>query len=146
MHFFPYYRLFSIWLIALTVLFNLIGMISNSIAQVMSILILLPFMIAFFMMCKKYAKEQKAGLNKKQRWSIAMTCSALFWIYLILANLVGYLIQFGFNFQSLADAFSQNMIIILTIGVFFCVNAVLTGLGYYFLGKPLDMMIQHHHR
>lgn len=144
MNFSPYYRVFSIWLIAGTVLFNLLGMISTKLAAIMSMMILLPYMVAFFIMCKRYAEEHHTVLDQKQRWRIAIMCSSLFWLYTLATNILSYLIMNGFNLQPLLEAFNHGVVLLFTLGAFLCINALISGLGYYFLGKPLQMMQKYH--
>lgn len=144
MNFSPYYRIFSIWLIAGTVIFNLLGMISTKLATILSMMILLPYMLAFFMMCKKYAQEHSTLLDQKQRWKISIMCASLFWLYTLLTNMLSYLVINGFNMQPLLEAFSHGIILLFTLGAFLCINALISGLGYYFLGKPLQMMQKYH--
>lgn len=137
------YLFFLVWLIVLTVLLGIVGAFFS---QIVSYIILFPFIIAFFLMAQRFVKTYQFAPDSKQRWQLSSGCTSIFWLYSVVAGVIGLmLVQGKIDFAPLMYALHNSTFVIFFIGIFLCVNALLVGLGFWFLGKPTQKMLKHHH-
>ncbi|KAA8735285.1 hypothetical protein F4V57_00330 [Acinetobacter qingfengensis] len=139
---FSSYCYFLLWLIVLTVLLGIIGAF---LPQFFSMLILMPYVIAFYLMTNRFLKHYHRLPDKKQRMQLSTGCATIFWCYSIVAGYIGLMLTqktLTPDFSSLWLALHNQTFVIFLIGLFLCVNALLVGLGYWFLGKPAARMLE----
>ncbi|MCH4247056.1 MAG: ABZJ_00895 family protein [Acinetobacter populi] len=140
----PSYAIFSMWLITFTFLLGFLGMLS---AQIVSLFALLPYLLAFYLMTVRFVKVNKILPTVTQRWQLSLGCTTIFWLYSILAGIIGLLMTQGhIDFGALKQAFSNIIFVIIFLGIFFILNAFLVVLGYWFLGNPTAKMLAHYHK
>ncbi|GAA5011324.1 hypothetical protein GCM10023206_19520 [Acinetobacter puyangensis] len=138
------YAIFSLWLIIFTVVLGFLGMLS---AQIVSMFALLPYLLAFYLMALRFVKVNKVLPSSMQRWQLSIGCASIFWLYSIVAGLIGLFIAQGrIDFAAIQHAFSSGAFVIVFLGIFFILNAFLVFLGYWFLGNPTAKMLAHHHK
>lgn len=141
---FPSYAIFSAWLISFTILLGFLGMLSSEVASMFA---LLPYLLAFYLMTFRFLKVNKSVPSNKQRWQLSIGCASAFWLYSILASLIGlFIIQGKIDFAPIQHAFSSAALVILLMGTFFILNAFLVFLGYWFLGKPTTKIFNHQYK
>ena len=135
----PFIIYFLCWLIALTFALGALGML---LPQVFSVLVLLPYMISFYLMARHFVKKMKAIPDMTTRWHLSIGCATAFWFYSIIAVIVGiFLLQGGVDFAPIAHALSSTAFVLVFLSIFLMVNAFLVLLGFWFLGKPTQMML-----
>ncbi len=136
----PYIIYFLCWLIALTFALGALGML---LPQVFSMLVLLPYMISFYLMARHFVKKMKDAPDMTTRWYLSIGCATAFWFYSIIAGIVGiFLLQGGVDFAPIAHALSSTAFVFVFLSIFLMVNAFLVLLGFWFLGKPTQMMLK----
>ena len=137
------YLTFSVWLILFTCLLGLIGVLIKSLA---SSLILMPYVLAFYLMSNSLLKRTQVLPSRALRLQLAVGCNLMFWLYSLLAGYIGIALDQktatpnldGLLMMLQNPDFKQQL---LTIWVFLIV--LLIGLSYWFLGKPAARILQH---
>lgn len=137
----PFILNFLMWLIVFTVLLGLSGIIFP---QILSMLVLLPYLLSFFLMAQRFIKKTQQTPNMAQRWQLSIGCATTFWLYSILTGLLGIFIAQGrIDFSAIQHAFSSWAFLLVFSAIFLILNAFLVLLGYWFLGKPTAKMLEH---
>ena len=139
-HSLPYIIYFLCWLIALTFALGALGML---LPQVFSVLVLLPYMISFYLMARHFVKKMKTIPDMTSRWHLSIGCATAFWFYSIIAGIVGiFMVQGRIDFAPITNALSSGAFVLIFLLIFLMVNAFLVLLGFWFLGKPTQMMLK----
>ncbi|MFC3901537.1 hypothetical protein SAMN05421749_101191 [Acinetobacter marinus] len=137
---FPFILYFLCWLIVLTFALGALGML---LPQVFSMLVLLPYMISFYLMTRHYLKKKHAVPDMALRWHLSIGCATAFWLYSIVAGLIGiFLLQGSVDLAPLWHALNSFAFVLIFASIFLMVNAFLVLLGFWFLGKPAQMMLK----
>lgn len=144
---YPSFLRFGLYFFAVTCGFGLFGILLTLLGfafliQLLSYVVLLPYLISFYLMTQHYLKNHQAIPPNKQRWQLSLGCLIIFWLYTLFTILINlYLSNTEFNFMSIQQLFAVPSFAIL-IGFAFCsLNLLLLILGYAFLGKPAKIML-----
>lgn len=132
---------FFICLVLLTIGIGGLGFIAPQLASVM---VSIPYLIGFYLMGLRFARRYQVAPTTKQRWQLSLGCCAIFWLYSILAGFIGLWLATGhqqINFSALSDALHNHFFTLLLLGLFTLISLLFIGLGYLFLGKPLNKMV-----
>ena len=136
---------FLIWLVVVTVLFGVVALGCAALGipffnQAISMLIMLPYMISFYQTTQYFIKKYDTLPTNKQRWLISISCVMIFWIYSVIAGFIGLWLS-DVQIQ-LKEIPPMNSLLLLFIGYIFIINAFLILMGYFFLGKPAQIMLE----
>lgn len=143
---YPSFIRFALYFFATTCGFGLLGMLitqtsSALLNQILSFSVLLPYLISFYLMTQHYIKTHHAVPQNAQRWKLSFGCVGIFWLYSLLAMGAGLLMS-GENLDQ--SALSSLMFIGLLLGIMLIgLSLLLILLGYFFLGKPAQIMLTH---
>ncbi|TXJ07907.1 MAG: hypothetical protein E6Q25_06815 [Acinetobacter sp.] len=139
---FSSYVYFLLWLIASTILCGLLGIV---LPQLLSLLILFPYILSFVNMAMRYVKKFQHLPNTTQRWQLSIGCASIFLLYSTLAGIIGLMLTQNASLSDLYAALNNLSFVIFFVGLYLCINAILVLLGYWFLGKPTTRMLKYYH-
>ena len=136
---------FLIWLIVATLLFGLVALVCTSFgipffSEAISMLIMLPYMMSFYQMTQHLVKKYHVLPNKPQRWLLSIGCVVLFWLYTFGAGMLGIWLS-GAEIR-LKEIPPLNDLMLLFLGFVLLINIFLVVIGYFFLGKPAEIMLE----
>lgn len=135
------YLSFLIWLILSTMVVGMLGML---LPQLFSLMILLPYIIAFVHMALRFVKKFQLLPTTKQRWQLSIGCASIFLLYSCLAGGLGLILSQDGDINALYQVLGNTHFVIFFVGLYLCINAILVMLGYWFLGKPTAKMLAYY--
>lgn len=140
---------FSLWFIIVTSIFGLLAMLVSQsgisfLIPFFSASIMLPYMIAFYLMTQHFIKKHQTTPQPKQRWMLSLGCLFIFWVYTFIAGAIGLWLSDIHLAQQ--DMGAYVFFILIFGGYLIGINLMLVLLGYFFLGKPAEIMLKHQQR
>lgn len=139
---------FGLYFLIMTSMFGLLGMLvaqSNHalLNQIFSFTVLLPYLISFYLATQYFIKTYKTTPKAQHRWQFSLGCLIIFWAYTIITVIIGMLLtQTSFNTDSLAQLLKMPLLLLILASVMLLFNLMIFLVGFWFLGKPANIMLQ----